>query len=97
MTASNDRNQLDIHSVAPAAGAEDPSATLAAVSQLAAMSFATVDEAIDATLRLMQRLLQMEVRMVNQIDGDQLLFRKLQLPGDMPPLEGLVTPLNHNF
>jgi hypothetical protein len=71
--------------------------TLAAVSQIAARSFATIDEAIDATLRLMQRLLRMEVRMVNQIDGDQLTFRRMHVPGDMPPLEGMVSPLNHNF
>lgn len=75
----------------------DSRATLAAVSELAARSFPTVDEAIDATLALMQRLLGMEVRMVNQVTGDQLLFRRMQLPEGFPALEGLVTPLDHNF
>jgi hypothetical protein len=71
--------------------------TLAAVSELAARSFPTIDEAVEATLELMRRLLNMEVRMVNQIDGDQLTFRYQQLPPDMPDMRGLVTPLNHNF
>jgi hypothetical protein len=75
----------------------DSRATLAAVSELAAESFATIEEAIEATLDLMRRLLGMEVRMVNQIEGDQLTFWRLQLPDDMPDLRGLVTPLNHNF
>lgn len=97
MPARNDQTQRGIGPLEPATQPDSPSATLAAVSELAATSFSTVDEAIDATLRLMRRLLQMEVRMVNQIDGDQLLFRKLHLPADLPPLEGMVTPLNHNF
>jgi hypothetical protein len=71
--------------------------TLAAVSELAARSFPTIDEAVEATLELMRHLLNMEVRMVNQIDGDQLTFRYQQLPPDMPDMRGLVTPLNHNF
>lgn len=75
----------------------DTTAGLAAVSAFAAHSFPTIDEAVEATLELMRRLLGMEVRMVNQIDGDQLTFRYLQLPPDMPDLRGLVTPLNHNF
>ena len=75
----------------------DTSAGLAAVSDFAARSFPTVDEAVDATLDLIRRLLGMEVRMVNQIDGDQLTFRYLQLPPDVPDLTGVVTPLNHNF
>jgi hypothetical protein len=90
-------DQRAIDSVQPSSRSDDSAATLAAVSQLAATSFGTIDEAIEATLRLMQQLLQMEVRMVNQIDGDQLRFRKLHLPDDMPSLEGLVTPLSHNF
>jgi hypothetical protein len=72
-------------------------ATLAAVSQLAARSFANVREAIDATLTLMSDLLNMEVRMVNQVEADLHTFTRLQLPADMPPLEGHSTPLNHNF
>jgi hypothetical protein len=70
---------------------------LSAVSELAARSFETLDEAIDATLAVMQRVLQMEVRMVNQITGDQLEFRRMKRPDDLPDLEGMVTPLNHNF
>ena len=75
----------------------DAGETLAAVSELAARSFPTIDEAVDATLELMRRLLNMEVRMVNQIDGDQLTFKFQQLPPDFPDLRGMVTPLNHNF
>jgi hypothetical protein len=75
----------------------DAPATLAAVSQLAARSFADVREAIDATLTLMSDLLNMEVRMVNQVEADRHTFTRLQLPADFPPLEGLSTPLNHNF
>jgi hypothetical protein len=75
----------------------DSRATLTAVSELAAESFATIEEAIEATLDLMRRLLGMEVRMVNQIVGDQLTFQQLQTPPDMPDLRGVVTPLNHNF
>lgn len=75
----------------------DSRATLAAVSELAAESFATIEEAIEATLDLMRRLLGMEVRMVNQVDGDQLTFKHLQLPDDLPDLRGVVTPLNQNF
>lgn len=70
---------------------------LSAVSALAAQSFPTVDDAIDATLELMQRVLGMEVRMVNEVTGDQLTFRRLQTPDEFPDLEGTVTPLNHNF
>ncbi|RIK44789.1 MAG: hypothetical protein DCC58_07810 [Chloroflexi bacterium] len=72
-------------------------AGLAAMSEFAVRSFATIEEAVEATLELMRRLLGMEVRMVNQIDGDQLTFRYLQLPPDFPNLQGMVTPLNHNF
>jgi hypothetical protein len=97
MPAGNRLEQRAIGSDRTTPSGEDPAAALTAVSQFAATSFGTVDEAIEATLRLMQQLLQMEVRMVNQIDGDQLLFRRLHLPDDMPPLEGLITPLNHNF
>ncbi|HEX5164255.1 MAG TPA: hypothetical protein VFV93_02570 [Thermomicrobiales bacterium] len=79
-----------------AADADAP-ATLAAVSQLAARSFADVGEAIDATLTLMSDLLDMEVRMVNRVEADRHTFTRLQLPDDMPALEGLSTPLNHNF
>jgi hypothetical protein len=75
----------------------DSRATLTAVSELAAESFATIEEAIEATLDLMRRLLGMEVRMVNQIVGDQLTFKQLHTPPDMPDLHGVVTPLNHNF
>lgn len=75
----------------------DAPAALAAVSQHAASSFATVREAIDATLALMRDLLDMEVRMVNQVEGDRHTFTRLQLPSDMPALEGMSTPLNHNF
>jgi hypothetical protein len=75
----------------------DSRATLTAVSELAAESFATIEEAIEATLDLMRRLLGMEVRMVNQIVGDQLTFKQMQKPPDMPDLQGVVTPLNHNF
>jgi hypothetical protein len=70
---------------------------LEAVSELAARSFPSIDEAVEATLDLMRRLLHMEVRMVNQIDGDQLTFKYQQLPPDFPDLRGMVTPLNHNF
>ena len=76
---------------------DEPSRSLAAVSQLAARSFATVNEAIDATLSLMRTLLDMEVRMVNQVDGDRHTFTRVQVPSDLPPIEGLSTPLNHNF
>jgi hypothetical protein len=75
----------------------DSTAGLSAMSEFAARSFPTIEEAVDATLDLMRRLLGMEVRMVNQIDGDQLTFRYMQLPPDLPDLRGLVTPLNHNF
>jgi hypothetical protein len=70
---------------------------LSAVSALAAQSFPTVNDAIDATLELMQRVLGMEVRMVNEITGDQLTFRRLHAPEEFPELEGMVSPLNHNF
>ncbi len=76
---------------------QDSTAGLAAMSALAARSFPTIEEAVDATLDLMQRLLGMEVRMVNQVDGDLHTFRYLQLPPDLPDLTGMVTPLNHNF
>lgn len=85
------------------AGGHDPApvidapAALAAVSQHAARSFATVREAIDATLALMRDLLNMEVRMVNQVEADRHTFTRLNLPPDMPALEGMSTPLNHNF
>lgn len=72
-------------------------AALSAVSELAARSFATVDEAIDATLSLMRRVLAMEVRMVNQITGDQLTFRRLHTPAGFPDFVGHVSPLSHNF
>ncbi len=75
----------------------DTAAGLAAVSEFAASSFPTIEEAVEATLELMRRLLGMEVRMVNQIDGDRLTFRFLQVPVDFPDLSGMVTPLNHNF
>lgn len=75
----------------------DTTAGLSAMSEFAARSFPTIEEAVEATLDLMRRLLGMEVRMVNQVDGDQLTFRFLQLPPDMPDLRGVVTPLNHNF
>jgi hypothetical protein len=81
--------------------ARDPSidspGSLAAVSQLAARSFANVNDAIDATLTLMRRLLGMEVRMVNQVEGDRHTFTRTQTPDDFPPLQGVSTPLNHNF
>lgn len=80
----------------PAAGSDSPEA-ISAVSQHAARSFATVREAIDATLSLMRELLGMEVRMVNQVEADRHTFTRLQLPAGMPPLEGVSTPLNHNF
>lgn len=79
------------------AAALSSSDALSAVSGLAALSFASVDEAIDATLGIMQRVLGMEVRMVNQITGDQLTFRRLQSPAEFPNIEGWATPLNHNF
>lgn len=87
------------HQALPGRGAAslESSDALSAVSALAARSFQTIDEAIDATLRLMQRLLGMEVRMVNQIDGDQLTFKRMHLPADMPDLQGMVSPLQHNF
>src|SRR5436190_13476823 len=72
----------------------DARETLAAVSELAARSFPTIDEAVEATLDVMRRLLNMEVRMVNQVDGDQLTFRYQQLPTDFPDLRGMATPLN---
>lgn len=77
--------------------AGDSPAVLAAVSQHAARSFATVREAIDATLEVMRDLLNMEVRMVNQVEADRHTFTRLQLPSDLPELEGVSTPLNHNF
>ena len=77
--------------------ASDAPEALSAVSQHAARSFATVREAIDATLTLMRDLLNMEVRMVNQVEADRHTFLRLQLPSDMPALEGMSTPLNHNF
>ena len=52
--------------------AGDTPAVLAAVSQHAARSFATVREAIDAMLEVMRDVLNMEVRMVNQIDTTPL-------------------------
>ena len=94
------RNDGDPETAAGSADAGQPldvRETLAAVSELAARSFPTIDEAVEATLDLMRRLLDMEVRMVNQIDGDRLTFRYQQLPPDMPDLRGMVTPLNHNF
>ena len=75
----------------------DAPTALSVVSQHAARSFATVREAIDATLTLMRDLLDMEVRMVNQVDADRHTFTRLQLPDDMPSLEGASTPLEHNF
>ena len=84
-SAAPDRERLDAH------------ATLSAVSEMAAESFLTIEEAIEATLELMRRLLGMEVRMVNQVVGDQLTFKHLHTPADMPNLQGVVTPLNHNF
>jgi hypothetical protein len=75
----------------------DAPAVLAAVSQHAARSFGTVREAIDATLEVMRDLLNMEVRMVNQVEADRHTFTRLQLPSDLPELEGASTPLNHNF
>jgi len=75
----------------------DAPTVLAAVSQHAARSFATVREAIDATLEVMRDLLNMEVRMVNQVEADRHTFTRLQLPADLPDLEGASTPLNHNF
>lgn len=80
----------------PEPGVDAPAA-LSAVSQHAARSFATVREAIDATLDLMREVLNMEVRMVNQVEADRHTFTRLQLPADMPALEGMSTPLNHNF
>jgi hypothetical protein len=81
----------------PPDSAVAPANRLAAVSELAATSFASLDEAIDATLSLMSRLLDMEVRMVNQILADRHRFQRMQAPGEFPNVEGMSTPLNHNF
>ncbi len=70
---------------------------LEAVSQHAARSFPTLREAIDATLTLMRNILDMEVLMVNRVEADRHTFTQLQRPPDVPNLEGMSTPLNHNF
>lgn len=70
---------------------------LEAVSQHAVRSFPTLQEAIDATLTLIGNLLDMEVLMVNRVEADRHTFTRLHLPPDMPNLEGMSSPLSHNF